>query len=55
MPIYEFKCRKCGKITSQITSVPLKPTIQCPHCYEVADRIMSTSNFICHVEELIKK
>jgi len=55
MPIYEYKCRKCNRITSQITSELLKPTIQCPHCREVADRIMSTSNFICHVEELIKK
>ena len=57
MPVYEFKCRnkKCGKITSQITNELLKPKIQCPHCHELADRIISASDFICHVEELIKK
>jgi len=55
MPIYEFKCRKCNKITAQITQELLKPAIQCPHCGETADRIISRSNFICHVDELIKK
>ena len=57
MPIYEYKCRnkKCGKITTELTSQQLKPVTKCKHCREVADRIMSTSNFICHVEELIKK
>jgi len=55
MPIYEYKCRKCGKITIELTSQQLKQVTRCKHCDEPADRIMSTSNFICHVEELIKK
>jgi putative FmdB family regulatory protein len=55
MPMYEFKCRKCGKITTELTSQQLKPVTRCKHCNEPADRIMATSNSICHFEELIKK
>ena len=46
MPIYEFKCDKCGHVTEQI--VPMKDAkekIKCEKCNEEAKRIISNTTF----------
>lgn len=45
MPVYEFKCEKCGKITELITILSEPDTIVCL-CGEQAKRIISITNFI---------
>jgi len=52
MPIFEYRCRACGKITEQITRTS-KQEILCPFCAETAERIISlfsstTSNCDTH-------
>ena len=46
MPIYEFRCEKCGKITSKI--LPIKnnvKNVQCMFCTGFSKKIMSKTNF----------
>lgn len=36
MPIYSFRCRACGELTDQLTSVAeLQDNIGCEHCQSV--------------------
>ncbi len=44
MPIYEFKCEKCGKVYESIISLGVRE-IECD-CGGKAKRIMSCSNFV---------
>lgn len=36
MPLYEYRCGKCGKLTEVIQSFSEKPLRICPHCGERA-------------------
>jgi putative FmdB family regulatory protein len=42
MPIYEFRCRTCGKQFEQVVFGSNKEPVQCPGCGSVdAERLMS--------------
>ena len=45
MPIYEYKCPKCGvvEVTQRITEAPLK---KCPNCKSKVERMISRSSFV---------
>ena len=45
MPIYEYRCDKCGifEVTQRITESPLK---RCPTCKGKVERIISHTSFI---------
>ncbi len=45
MPIYEYKCDKCGviEVMQRITEDPLK---KCPNCEGKVERIMSHTSFV---------
>ncbi len=45
MPIYEYKCNKCGviEVTQRITEAPLK---KCPNCKSKVERLVSRSSFV---------
>ena len=45
MPIYQYKCLNCGKITDEF-SKERKESIECPYCQTTAIRIISPSTFI---------
>jgi len=47
MPIYEFQCPKCGKITVKY-DIPITSTLRkiaCSFCGEEASKIISSSTF----------
>jgi putative FmdB family regulatory protein len=44
VPIYEYKCRKCQKITEQIQGYD-DPGPKCPACGAKTDKVMSESAF----------
>jgi len=47
MPIYEYKCKKCGKISEFIKSIKSNDKVEtCPDCGGKAVRIVSQSSFI---------
>ena len=45
MPIYEYKCPKCGVVEAmqRITEAPLK---KCPNCKSKVERMVSRSSFV---------
>ena len=45
MPIYEYKCNKCGvfEVMQKITEAPLK---KCPTCKGKTERIISNTSFV---------
>ncbi len=45
MPIYEYKCDKCGvvEVMQRITESPLK---KCPNCKSKVERIISHTSFV---------
>src|SRR5215472_3357102 len=45
MPIYEYKCNKCGvvEVMQRITESPLK---KCPNCKSKVERMMSRNSFV---------
>ena len=45
MPIYEYKCNKCGvvEVMQRITEPALK---KCPNCKSKVERLMSRSSFV---------
>ncbi|PLX70312.1 MAG: transcriptional regulator [Denitrovibrio sp.] len=46
MPIYEYSCEKCGKVTEKLVSVTAENSeIDCPECNGKAAKIMSASAF----------
>lgn len=45
MPIYEYECKNCGKITEQIRNVSQRDRhITCPKCESIACRVLSSMN-----------
>jgi putative FmdB family regulatory protein len=46
MPVYEYMCKKCNKITEQWTNIyECIDLIVCPNCGETAHKIISQSTF----------
>ena len=45
MPIYEYKCAKCGvvEVMQGIKEAPLK---KCPNCKSKVERMISSSSFV---------
>ena len=41
MPLYEYKCRKCGKHTEKIEKVEGPYLKKCPHCGGAVERLVS--------------
>ncbi|MGE5190721.1 MAG: FmdB family zinc ribbon protein [Gemmatimonadota bacterium] len=46
MPIYEYKCRKCGEVTERIEGSHDRPLSKCPSCGGRTERLMSPGAFI---------
>lgn len=43
MPLYEYRCRDCGKILTELRRASEREEpLQCPHCDGTADVILST-------------
>jgi putative FmdB family regulatory protein len=40
MPLYDYKCPKCGKLSDIIASI-CDTTLPCPHCGETMTRLFS--------------
>jgi putative FmdB family regulatory protein len=45
--LYEFECKKCGKITEQLVKLGTIK-IKCPACGTPAEKIISVPNFVVH-------
>ena len=45
MPIYEYKCSKCGKIFERLQSVAAAPLRKCIYCQGRVEKIISQSSF----------
>jgi putative FmdB family regulatory protein len=46
MPIYEYKCERCGNITEKMESINNADSVkECPVCGAQAKRIISNSSF----------
>jgi len=44
MPIYEYRCRKCGRVSEYLNAAGKTELIQCPDCGSTEmDKIISTS------------
>lgn len=41
MPLYEYKCRKCGHRFEKIESISASTTKKCPKCGGVAERMLA--------------
>ena len=46
MPIYEYKCRKCGQVTELLEGAHDDPLRKCPSCAGTVERMMSAGAFI---------
>ena len=45
MPIYEYKCEKCGKIKDYLFPTTFKDSVKCSDCEINMDRIISAGSF----------
>ncbi|MGE4466006.1 FmdB family zinc ribbon protein [Sphaerochaeta sp.] len=46
MPIYEYSCPRCGKVTEKLVSFSnADEPVECPECHGEAKRIISSSAF----------
>lgn len=42
MPVYEYRCRECGKLTTRVSPITAQEkSVPCEHCGETAERIIS--------------
>jgi putative FmdB family regulatory protein len=41
LPLYEYKCRKCGRLTEKIESVAGPHLKKCPHCGGKVESLLS--------------
>lgn len=46
MPIYEYKCKKCGEVTERIEGSHDRPLSKCPSCGGKTGRLMSPGAFV---------
>lgn len=45
MPIYEYQCRSCGRITEALQKFSDVPLVHCPHCKGSLHKLISHSAF----------
>ncbi len=45
MPIYEYECTKCGKMTEAIQRFSDPPLSECAHCHGRLHKLISMSTF----------
>ena len=45
MPIYEYKCAKCG-VVEAMQSIKDKPLKKCPNCKGKVERMISSTSFV---------
>ena len=45
MPIYEYKCRKCGRVVEVIQKFSDRPLRKCRSCSGKLDKLISRSSF----------
>jgi putative FmdB family regulatory protein len=45
MPIYEYRCLKCGKISEALQSIAAQPITKCIYCQGKTKKIVSMSSF----------
>jgi putative FmdB family regulatory protein len=43
LPLYEYRCRKCGKHTEKIQKFSDRPLATCPHCGGKLEKLISSS------------
>ncbi|NNG47230.1 MAG: zinc ribbon domain-containing protein [Deltaproteobacteria bacterium] len=46
MPIYEYQCRKCQRVTEKIQGVQDSPLRKCPSCGGKLEKMMSPGAFV---------
>ena len=45
MPIYEYRCHKCGKTVEVMQKFSDQPLSRCPHCSGKVSKIISNCSF----------
>lgn len=45
MPIYEYECTKCGRITEAVQKFSDPPLVECRHCHGKLRKLISMSTF----------
>ena len=45
MPIYEYECKKCGRITEALQGFNDPPLKKCEHCKGKLEKLISLSSF----------
>lgn len=45
MPIYEYRCPKCGRVKENFQRDYAEHNIVCLRCHEVMPKVVSSSNF----------
>ncbi len=45
MPIYEYRCSKCGKTFEALQSISAAPIAKCIYCHGKTKKIVSLSSF----------
>jgi len=46
VPIYEYRCRSCGKTTEKLQGISEPPLADCPECGGRVDRLISAGAFV---------
>ena len=46
MPIYEYRCRKCGETTEVIQKFSDRPKRKCPSCAGRLEKLVSRTSFM---------
>ena len=45
MPIYEYKCSKCGEVFEAFQKITDQPLTECRHCRGRVEKLISQSSF----------
>jgi putative FmdB family regulatory protein len=45
LPLYEYKCEDCGKVTAEIQKLSDPPLTNCPECNGKLTKLVSQSSF----------
>jgi putative FmdB family regulatory protein len=45
VPIYEYQCQKCSKVTEELAKFSDPPRRKCPHCGGKVEKLMSLGSF----------